>query len=157
MPSQIRRGIALLALAVTAGLAAGAGSAAAASSSPTSAASFCSASKGVAKQIAGLASSLKSTSTAAQRAATLKTQLTDIKRAGPSLKSTAPRTLKPKVTIVLGFVNLAYSKLAAAGWSFATLAQEPQTLAALETASARADPAMTALDTYYRKVCKFRV
>jgi hypothetical protein len=151
------RSIAALATLALAGFLTAAATSSGAIQSNAAAASFCSASKGVAAHIAGLASSLKSTSTLAQRQATLKTELTTIKRAGPSLKSTAPKTLKPKVTIVLGFVSLAYSKLSAVGWSFATLASQPTTLAALEAASARADPAMNTLDTYYRRVCKFKV
>jgi len=156
LPPSTRSIAALVALALAGYLTVAAASSGAIRSD-AAAASFCGASKGVAAHIAGLAANLKSTSTLAQRQATLKTELTTIKRAGPSLRSTAPKTLKPKVTIVLGFVSLAYSKLSAAGWSFATLSTEPTALAALEAASARADPAMTALITYYRKVCKFRV
>jgi hypothetical protein len=156
MPRTTRPTIALVTL-VALGTLVSAGTSSAATRSGASAASFCSVSKNVAKQIAGLGSSLSSTSTLAQRQATLKTQLTTIKRAEPALKSAVPRTLKQNLTIVVGFVNLAYRKLSAASWSFATLAAQPKTLAALEAASARADRSMNALDTYYRNVCKFRV
>jgi hypothetical protein len=73
------------------------------------------------------------------------------------LKSTAPRSLKPKALTVLGFVNLAYTKLSAVGWNLAALGGQPQTVAALQSASTRAQPAIDALDGYYRKTCKFRI
>jgi hypothetical protein len=156
MLRSTRSAAALVALLLAGAFAAAAASAAA-TRSDAAATSFCSVSKGVAKQISTLGSSLSSTATSAQRAATLKSQLTDIKRAEPPLRSTVPRSLKPRLTTVLSFVNLVYAKFSAANWSFATLGQQPKTVAALQAASMHADPAMTAVDTYYRKVCKFDV
>jgi hypothetical protein len=157
MHRSIRHTIALWAFVLAGALAANAGATPAAARSGAAATSFCSVSKNVAKQLADLASNLSDTAKLAQKQATLKTELTTIKRAGPSLKSAAPRSLRPKVTTVLGFVGLAYAKLSAARWSFVTLASQPTAIATLEAASNRADPAMTAVTTYYRKVCKFRV
>ena len=138
-------------------VAAFAGGASAATRSSVGTESFCSVSKSVVKQLVATADSLKDTATVAQRQAELKTQFTTIKNAEGPLRSSVPHKLKSKLGTVLRLVDLVNTKLSAVSWNFAALAQQPATVAAIEAAGGRADVAIPALKTYYRKTCKFKV
>jgi len=144
---------AVLAIALTASLAATAGAARARSSS--AAASFCSVSKHVGVEIAHLGASVRSAS-ASRQAAGLKQELVDIRKAAPSLKSHAPKKIKPALNAALSFVNLAYSALSGVHWSIAALIQNPAKAAKLEAAAQTLDSRIAPLKNYYDKVCKFK-
>jgi len=119
-------------------------------------ANFCTASKSVVVQLVNTASALRSSATLVQRQAELKTQFTTIKSAEPALRSSVPGSLKPKLTAVLGLVDLVNTKLAAVHWNIAAIAQNQAVEAQIETASAKADAAMPALKSYYRTSCHYK-
>lgn len=144
-----RRSIPLLVLA-----AAFAANANAATRTPSS---FCTSSKSVVHQLVNTASALSNSATLAQRQAELKAQFTTIKSAEPSLRSSVPRKLKPKLTAVLGFVDLVNAKLGAVKWNLAAIMQNQAVGAQIEAASSRADAAMPALKTYYRNTCHYKI
>jgi hypothetical protein len=153
MLSRIWFTSAVLAVAVSVALAGTAG--AASSRSGAAAASFCSVSKKVGMEIAHLGASIRSASASGQ-AAGMKQELIDIRRAGPTLKSHAPKKVKPALVATLGFVNLVYSTLSTVHWSIPALLQSPAKAAKIETAAQTADARMAPLKTYYDKVCKFK-
>jgi hypothetical protein len=128
-----------------------------ASASTNANASFCTASKSVVHQLVNTASALSNTATLAQRQAELKTQFTTIKSAEPSLRSSVPRKLKPKLTAVLGFVDLVNTKLGAVNWNLAAIMTNQAVAGQIEAASSKADAAMPALKTYYTKTCHYKI
>lgn len=132
-----------------------AGTARAASRSTSASASFCSVSKHVGVEIAGLGASLRS-ATASRRATGLKKELTDIRNAGPSLKAHAPQRIKPAVNAALNFVNVAYTALSAVHWNIVALLTNPAKAVKLEAAAQGLDVRIAPLKTYYDKVCKFK-
>lgn len=144
---------AVLAAAVTMSLAGTAG--AASSRSASASATFCSVSKKVGLEIANLGASVRSAS-ASKRAAGLKQELTDIRTAAPSLKSHAPKKVKPALSAALSFVNLAYTTLASVHWSITALFQDPAKGGRLEAAAQTLDARTAPLKNYYDKVCKFK-
>ena len=146
---MLRRSIPLLVL--TAALAANAN---AATRTPSS---FCTASKSVVTQLVNTAGAMSNTATLVQREAELKTQFTTIKSAEPRLRSTVPRKLKPKLTAVLGFVDLVNAKLGAVRWNLAAVMQNQAVGAQIEAAGSKADAAMPALKTYYRNTCHYKI
>ena len=143
---------AVIAVAVTASLA---GTAHAASRSTSASASFCSVSKQVGVEIAHLGASLTS-ATASRRATGLKKELTDIRKAAPSLESHAPKRIKPALNAALSFVNVAYAALSSVHWNIVALLTNPAKAAKLEAAAQGLDGRMAPLKTYYDKVCKFK-
>lgn len=146
---MIRRLIPVLAL--TAALAANAN---AATRTPSS---FCTASKSVVTQLVNTANAMSNTATLAQRQTELKTQFTTIKSAEPGLRRSVPRKLKPKLSAVLGFVDLVNTKLSAVRWNLAAIMQNQAVGAQIETAATRADAAMPPLRAYYRNTCHYKV
>ena len=100
---------------------------------------------------------MSNTATLAQRQAELKTQFTTIKSAEPGMRSSVPRKLKPKLSAVLGFVDLVKPKLTAVHWNLAAIMQSQSAAAAIEAASTRADAAMPALKAYYRNTCHYKI
>ena len=93
---------------------------------------------------------------ASKRAAGLKQELTDIRTAAPSLKSHAPKKVKPALSAALSFVNLAYTTLASVHWSITALFQDPAKGGRLEAAVQTLDARTAPLKNYYDKVCKFK-
>lgn len=144
-----RRSIPLLVLA-----AAFAANANAATRTPSS---FCTASKSVVHQLVNTAGAMSNTATLAQRQSELKTQFTTIKSAEPGLRSSVPRKLKPKLTAVLGFVDLVNTKLGAVHWNLVAIMQNQAVGAQIEAAGSKADAAMPALKTYYTKTCHYKI
>jgi hypothetical protein len=145
---MIRRSIPLLVL--TAALAANANAATHAR------ANFCTASKSVVVQLVNTASALRSSATLVQRQAELKTQFTTIKAAEPALRSNVPARLKRRLNAVLALADLINTKLAAVHWNIAAIVQNQAVAAQIEAAGARADAAMPALRSYYRKTCHYK-
>ena len=82
---------------------------------------------------------------------------TTIKSAEHSLRSSVPRKLKPKLTAVLGFVDLVNTKLSAVKWNLIAIMQNQAVAGQIEAASAKADAAMPALKTYYRNTCHYKI
>jgi hypothetical protein len=148
---MVRRSIPLVVLA--AALAATASASAATRAQTT----FCSVSRSVVVQLVHTASALRNSATAAQRQAELKTQFTTIRSAEPALRSSVPGKLKPKLTAVLGLVDLVNTRLGAVHWNIAAIVQDRTAGAQIEAAGARADAAMPALRSYYRTTCHYRV
>jgi hypothetical protein len=120
-------------------------------------ASFCTASRSVVHQLVNTASALSNTATLAQRQAELKTQFTTIKSAEPGLRRSVPKRLKPKLTAVLGFVDLVNTKLGAVNWNLIAVMQNQAVAGQIEAASGKADAAMPALRTYYTKTCHYKI
>lgn len=144
---------AVVAVALAASLA---GTAAGASShSAAATASFCGVSKKVGVEIANLATSARNASLTKQTTV-FKKELGDIKKAAPTLKSHAPKKVKPALNAALGFVNLAYSTLASVHWSIAALFLNPAKAQALNASASTLDTRIAPLKNYYDKVCKFK-
>jgi hypothetical protein len=128
-----------------------------ATASTQSHASFCTASRSVVHQLVNTASAMSNTATLAQRQAELKTQFTTVKSAEPSLRSSVPKQLKPKLTVVLGFVDLVNAKLGAVKWNLLAVMQNQAVAGQIEAAGSKADAAMPALKTYYTKTCHYKI
>jgi len=108
-------------------------------------------------QLVNTANALSNSATLPQRQAELKTQFTPIKSAEYSLRSSVPRRLKPKLTAVLGFVDLVNTKLSAVKWNLIAIMQNQAVAGQIEAASAKADAAMPALKTYYGNTCHYKI
>ena len=125
-----------------------AGVAAAASASPSHAQSFCSVSRGVAKQI------VDSTRVLASEPAKVKVTYEQIAAAEPALKSSAPRSVKVHLLPALSFVNLVIADFKSANWNVSGMTKYVPTLTARGEAVA---PHLQALDTYFKTTCKLNV
>jgi hypothetical protein len=140
------------ALVVTASLALG--SAAAAGAAPTGARSsgagnFCTVSKSVAQYLVNLESQLRSASSPTRTKAVWGA----IMSAEPSIKSSAPGSLKGDVNRVYVAATAINADLKKANWNVAGLLPYVSSLNAQMT---RAKPSLNRLDNYWRGTCKFK-
>jgi hypothetical protein len=133
---------ATVALALCAAGAAGAGTA--------RSADFCSVSKGVANNLVNLQKQLQS----APAPTRLKAEFGAILAASPSLKSSAPGSLKTPVTGLLALANEIAGYLKAGNWSVVSLLPHQATLS---VKFAKAKPWFNSLDAYYKGTCHFKV
>jgi len=108
-------------------------------------------------QLVNTANALSNSATLPQRQAEPKTQFTPIKSAEHSLRSSVPKKLKPRLAAVLGFVDLVNTKLSAVKWNLIAIMQNQAVAGQIEAASAKADAAMPALNTYYRNTCHYKI
>jgi hypothetical protein len=111
---------------------------------------FCSVSKGVANDLVNLQKQLQS----APAPTRLKAEFGAILSAGPSLKSSAPGSLKAPVGNLLTLANQIATYLKAGNWSIASLLPHEATLSVQFT---QAKPWIGSLDKYYRGTCHFKV
>lgn len=153
MLSRICFTSAVLAVAVSVALAGTAGATSSRSGAAT--ASFCSVSKKVGVEIAHLGPSLTGAS-ASRQAAAVRQELIDIQKAGPTLKSHAPKNVKPALIAALGFADLVYSTLSTVHWSMLALLQSPAKAAHIEAAAKALQGRIAPLKSYYDNVCKFK-
>jgi hypothetical protein len=113
-------------------------------------ADFCSVSKGVANNLVNLQKQLQS----APAPTRLKAEFGAILAASPSLKSSAPGSLKAPVTNLLTLANQIATYLKAGNWSIASLLPHEATLS---VQFVKAKPWIASLDQYYRGTCHFKV
>jgi hypothetical protein len=129
------------------------GCATAASASPTAArssgANFCAVSKSVAKYLVNLESQLRSASSPTRTKAVWGT----IMSAEPSIKSSAPGSLKGDVNRVYVAATAINADLKKANWNVAGLLPYVSSLNAQMT---RAKPSLNRLDNYWRGTCKLK-
>jgi hypothetical protein len=129
------------------------GSATAAGATPTGArsseASFCAVSKGVAQYLVKLQSQLSSASSPTRTKAVWGA----IMSAEPSIKSSAPGSLKGDVNRVYVAATVINADLKKANWNVAGLAPYVSSLNAQMT---KAKPSLNRLDNYWRGTCKFK-
>ena len=137
----------LTALTVTAALALCVAGAAQANTARS--ADFCSVSKGVANNLVNLQKQLQS----APAPTRLKAEFGAILAASPSLKSSAPGSLKTPVTGLLALANEIAGYLKAGNWSIAALLPHEATLSVQFT---KAKPWIASLDKYYTGTCHFK-
>jgi hypothetical protein len=137
----------LTALTVTAALALCVAGAAQAKTARS--ADFCSVSKGVANNLVNLQKQLQS----APAPTKLKAEFGTILAAGPSLKSSAPGSLKAPVGNLLTLANEIAGYLKTANWSIAALLPHEATLSVQFT---KAKPWIASLDKYYTGTCHFK-
>jgi hypothetical protein len=139
------------ALVVTALLVLGLASAAGAapSGARSSEASFCVVSKGVAQYLVNLESQLSSASSPTRTKAVWGT----IMSAEPSIKSSAPGSLKGDVNRVYVAATAINADLKKANWNVAGLLPYVSSLNAQMT---KATPSLNRLDNYWRGTCKFK-
>jgi hypothetical protein len=129
------------------------GWATAAGAAPTGArssgASFCAVSKGVAQYLVNLESQLSSASSPTRTKAVWGAIIS----AEPSLKSSAPGSLKGDVNRVYVAATAINADLKKANWSVAGLLPYVSSLSAQMT---KAKPSLNRLDNYWRGTCKFK-
>jgi hypothetical protein len=129
------------------------GSATAAGASPTGArsseANFCAVSKGVAQYLVNLQSQLGSASSPTRTKAVWGA----IMSAEPSIKSSAPGSLKGDVNRVYVAATAINADLKKANWNVAGLLPYVSSLNAQMT---KAKPSLNRLDNYWRGTCKFK-
>jgi hypothetical protein len=140
---------ALLALAAAALLLAG--PSAGATRSNATAASLCTAAKGVARQIV---QSADITANEALTPAQLKVVYTTIVKAEPKLLAASSGPIKAHLRAALTFVNLLDADFKQANWRFAALAPK---LPTLEPAAKKAEPQLIALRTYFDSTSHLKV
>jgi len=122
----------------------------ASSSTPAAGGAFCSVSKGVATNLVNISKQIRSPSSPAR----LKAEWGAIMSASPSLKASAPASIKVSVVKVLAFAAVIDADLKKANWNVAGLLPYQSSLVAQDN---KTEPSFTKLKAYYRGTCKFDV